>query len=98
VDATYNTNAYSIPLVVFSGLDNNHYKNVLFAIGLVNDETKSTYSWLFNNFKNINGMPTMVIADQDQSIRSALQENDGWKDIPHRLCAWHIGRNLRRYF
>ena len=66
---------------------------MLFAIGFVNDETKATYSWLFNHFKSLNGMP-----DQDLAIGAALQETESWKDIPHRLCSWHIGRNLRRYF
>jgi len=43
-------------------------------------------------------MPSIIITDQDHAISGALQETQGWKDIPHRLCSWHIGRNLRRYF
>ena len=97
LDSTYNTNTYSVPLVVFSGIDNN-YKNVLFAIGFVNDESKATYSWLFNRFKTLNGMPSLVMTDQDLAIGAALQETESWQDIPHRLCSWHIGRNLRKYF
>jgi len=40
----------------------------------------------------------LVLTDQEISIGAALQETQGWKDIPHRLCSWHIGRNLRKYF
>jgi len=43
-------------------------------------------------------MPSLVLTDQEISIGAALQETQGWKDIPHRLCSWHIGRNLRKYF
>ena len=38
------------------------------------------------------------MTDQDLAIGAALQETESWKDISHRLCSWHIGRNLRGYF
>ena len=49
LDSTYNTNTYSIPLAVFSGIDNN-YRNVLFGVGLMNDETEASYAWLIRSF------------------------------------------------
>jgi len=96
IDSTYNTNLYSIPLVVLSGIDNN-YKNVLFGLALVNDETKETYKWLLGEFCEMHTkQPGLIYSDQDLAITSAIEET--LPNTPHRLCSWHIVRNLRRNF
>ena len=97
IDTTYNTNYLSVPLVVFSGVDN-HYRNILFGIGLIDDESAKTYEWLIEEFNSIMNRkyPFIIISDQDLSLCSAIKEK--YKDIPHRYCIWHIARNLRKQF
>jgi len=96
IDTTYNTNYYSIPLVVICGVDNN-YKNIIFALGLVNDETSQTYQWLLRNFAELTQItPRFVISDGDLALGSAIEKE--YVNVPHRLCQWHISRNLHRNF
>jgi hypothetical protein len=45
MDATYSTNPYRMPLVVFSGV-NNEGKNTILAFALLTNETMESYSWL----------------------------------------------------
>ena len=95
IDSTYNTNQYSIPLVIISGLDNN-FRNVLFALALVNDEKKETFSWIFNCFLKENRKPRLIITDGDKALCSVISSE--FKDINHRICCWHMCRNLRKNF
>lgn len=96
IDSTYNTNYYSIPLVLISGIDNN-MKNVIFAIALINDETKETYQWIWRQFLELTQIkPKLVISDNENSIVSSIEsELDG---SFHRLCAWHMSKNFRKNF
>lgn len=96
VDTTYNTNYYSIPLVVFCGVDNN-YRNVMFGLCLINDETSLTYRWILRNFLELTQIkPKLIISDNDLALSSAIAEE--YNDVPHRLCSWHLARSLRRNF
>jgi len=96
IDTTYNTNFYSIPLVVLSGIDNN-FKNIVFAFALINNESKETYQWVLNSFfKHVGDKCTLVVSDSDNALCSAIKEE--LKGVPHRLCCWHIARNLKRNF
>jgi len=45
MDATYSTNYYRMPLVVFSSV-NNEGKNTILAFGLLKNETLDSYIWL----------------------------------------------------
>jgi len=45
MDATYATNPYRMPLVVFSGV-NNEGKNCVLGYAIVKRETMETYTWL----------------------------------------------------
>ena len=49
IDATYKTNQYQIPLLVFSGI-NVEGRCVLFGFALINDETAPTYEWAIKAF------------------------------------------------
>ena len=73
-DTTYQTNYYAAPLVVFSGLDSN-YRNVLYAIGIINDEKTTTYEWLIEQFLDIMGqkVPGLIISDMDLTLISAIR-------------------------
>ncbi|XP_050383678.1 protein FAR1-RELATED SEQUENCE 5-like [Argentina anserina] len=93
IDATYKTNVYGMPLVLFVGA-NNHRATVVFACALVCNEKEPMYNWVFEKFLDcMNNMkPKSVVTDGCDSMRLAIE-----KHIPeanHRLCAWHIGRNV----
>ena len=96
VDTTYNINYYSTPLVVLSGVDNK-YQNVLFGFAFINNEQTTTYSWVLNEFNSIvKDKPVLIMSDQDLALGAAIKQV--YPGIKHRLCAWHIVRNLRRKF
>ncbi|KAL2511137.1 Protein FAR1-RELATED SEQUENCE 5 [Abeliophyllum distichum] len=88
-DNTYNTNKYSMIFAPFVGV--NHYgQTILFACGLLVDETIGLFVWLFSKF--LEAMPAqapqILIMDQDAAIAEAISIV-----LPgtfHRLCLWHI--------
>lgn len=93
MDSTYKTNMYGKPLVVFVG-SNNHKATVVFGFALIADEKEDTYRWVFEKFlESMNQkQPSAILTDQDEAIRNAVQLL--MPDCKHRLCAWHIGRNI----
>lgn len=48
-DTTYLTKKYHMPFSHFVGV-NHHGQSVLFGVGLLSDETTSTYIWLFETW------------------------------------------------
>ncbi|KAK1358881.1 hypothetical protein POM88_043355 [Heracleum sosnowskyi] len=91
-DPTFRTNRYNMVFVPFTGVDN-HWKNVMFAAGLLAKENYKNFKWLINNFKKAMGRaPFCVITDQCPTIKKAL--NKWWKQTKHRMCMWHIMNKL----
>lgn len=93
VDSTYKTNLYGKPLVVFVGA-NNHRATVVFGFALTADEKEETYTWVFENFlASMNHKcPVAVLTDGDEAVRNVV--HNLMPEARHRLCAWHIGRNI----
>ncbi|XP_050387196.1 protein FAR1-RELATED SEQUENCE 5-like [Argentina anserina] len=93
IDATYKTNVYGMPLVLFVGT-NNHRATVVFACALLCNEKVAAYYWVIEKFLQCmnNLRPKSVVTDGCESMRKAL--NKHLPEIKHRLCAWHIGRNV----
>ncbi|XP_050211588.1 protein FAR1-RELATED SEQUENCE 5-like [Mercurialis annua] len=92
-DATYKTNTFRMPLVLFTGLDNNRL-NIVFAFAIINCEDAETYNWVFRTFVDCMGgiAPKAILTDADKAMQVALRES-----MPltrHMWCAWHICRNL----
>ncbi|XP_040364040.1 protein FAR1-RELATED SEQUENCE 5-like [Rosa chinensis] len=92
-DSTYKTNIYGRPLAVFVGC-NNHRATVLFGCALLVDETEETYHWAITAFLTsmYGKKPVSVITDSDEAMRNAV--TNLIPEARHRLCAWHIGRNV----
>ncbi|XP_050378373.1 protein FAR1-RELATED SEQUENCE 5-like [Argentina anserina] len=95
-DSTYKTNIYDKPLAVFVGT-NNHRGTIIFECALLADETEETYNWVLTSFlKSMNDKkPISVVTDSDEAMR-----NDVLTVMPeatHRLCAWHVGRNVKSH-
>lgn len=93
LDSTYKTNLYGKPLAVFVGV-NNHRATVLFGCALLVDETEDTYKWVISSFlASMKGKkPISVITDGDVAMWNAVTYLI--PEARHRLCAWHIGRNV----
>ncbi|KAJ1394081.1 MULE transposase domain [Sesbania bispinosa] len=91
-DATYKTNKYHFPLVVFSGI-NHHNQTTIFASAVIADETEETYVWLLEQLMvAMKGKaPLSVITDGDLAMKNAIKRV--FPNAHHRLCAWHLLRN-----
>ncbi|XP_025625575.1 protein FAR1-RELATED SEQUENCE 5-like [Arachis hypogaea] len=91
-DATYRSNKYKKPLVVFSG--SNHHKQIaIFGFALLEDEEVRTYKWVLLNIFDVieNKKPSVVVTDGDKAMRAAIA--DVLPLARHRLCGWHLEKN-----
>jgi zinc finger SWIM domain-containing protein 3 len=95
-DSTYKMNRYAMPFIPFVGL-NNHRKTTVFACALVSDETEDTYAWLLRTFLTAmcQKKPKGLITDGDAAMILAIQ--NVLPDVWHRLCTWHIEKNMKRH-
>lgn len=93
-DAMYRKNMYMCPLVIFSGV-NHHNQTIVFATGLVLNETEETYVWLLNQLMDAmkGKTPSSVITDGDLAMKNAISRV--FPNAHHRLCAWHLLRNAK---
>jgi hypothetical protein len=93
-DSTYKTNCYHKPLVLFVG-SSNHLTSIVFGCALLLDETIETYTWVLQTFiSSMNDKkPIAVLTDGDESMQRAIETV--LPECPHRLCSWHIGKNVR---
>lgn len=68
VDATYRRNRFNMPLVNVCGI-NNYGGTILLAFGLLNDETKNSYDWLFGKLRKAwKSNPNFFISDESNEI------------------------------
>jgi zinc finger SWIM domain-containing protein 3 len=95
-DSTYRVNRYNLPFVPFIGL-NHHRSTVVFGVGIISDETVSSYEWLLHMFLEAmsHKHPKSVITDGDSAMRKAIKKVLTMTD--HRLCSWHIEQNMIRH-
>ncbi|XP_016199628.1 protein FAR1-RELATED SEQUENCE 5-like [Arachis ipaensis] len=91
-DATYRSNKYNKPLVVFSG-SNHHKQTVIFGFALLEDEEVRTYRWVLLNLVDVmdNKKPSVVVTDGDKAMRAAIA--DVLPSARHWLCRWHLEKN-----
>jgi hypothetical protein len=95
VDATYKTNRFGMPLVLFTAIDN-HGITHLVAGCLVSNERYESYLWCFRAFAECgaNLPPVVVFSDGDTEIARAIAEV--WPQSTHLLCRFHIAQNVNR--
>src|ERR1051325_2629141 len=93
-DVTQKTNRYGMALSLFVGFDRN-MKNVIFAQGLIIDESKQSHSWLFGRIAEATGIhPTVIITDADPAVDAAVKEV--FANTYPIYCAFHITQNLHK--
>ncbi|KAL4363690.1 hypothetical protein GQ457_04G017920 [Hibiscus cannabinus] len=93
-DTTYKCNAYNKPFVILVGV-NHHRNTVPFGCALVVNENVDTYVWVLEQLIAAGDgyKPVTVITDRDKAMANAIS-----KVLPearHRLCLWHIMRNIK---
>ncbi|XP_074298426.1 protein FAR1-RELATED SEQUENCE 5-like [Silene latifolia] len=87
-------NKYRMIFGPFTEVDH-HKRCVIFGAGLIINEHKESFAWLFNNFLDAMGgrHPVCLINDEDPGIEEGLKL--AWKDkVQHRYCMWHILKKL----
>ncbi|RYR19407.1 hypothetical protein Ahy_B03g064173 [Arachis hypogaea] len=74
-DATYWSNKYKKPLIVFSE-SNHHKQTTIFGFALLEDEEVRTYRWVLCNILDVmdNKTPYVVVIDGDKAMRAAIAE------------------------
>ncbi|XP_020992086.1 protein FAR1-RELATED SEQUENCE 5-like [Arachis duranensis] len=91
-DATYCSNKYKKPLVVFSGF-NHHKQTAIFGFALLEDEEVHTYRWVLLKLVDVmdNKKPSVVVTDGDKAMRAVIA--DVLPLARHWLCGWHFEKN-----
>ena len=94
-DTTFKTNSFRFPLGVLVGVDC-FGKTTCFALCLVHTETIESFKWVFQRLKEaVPGyLPKIIYTDEDAAMASAI--SDEFPSSKHRLCSWHLERNLKR--
>jgi hypothetical protein len=95
-DSTYRVNRYDLPFVPFIGV-NHHRGTVVFACGIISDETIGSYVWLLEVFLEAihQKHPISVITDGDLAMAKAIEVV--LPNTDHRLCSWHVEQNMVRH-
>ncbi|XP_077237298.1 protein FAR1-RELATED SEQUENCE 5-like [Tasmannia lanceolata] len=75
-DVTYKTNSFKLPFAPFTGV-NHHRRSTLFGCAVLADETKETFTWLFEQWLTcmFGKAPGAIITDMDGAIRNAIRKN-----------------------
>ncbi|XP_043719780.1 protein FAR1-RELATED SEQUENCE 5-like isoform X2 [Telopea speciosissima] len=91
-DTTYKTNRYKWPFGLFTGVNHNA-QSVLFGCGLVANETKESFEWLFKAWMNAMGdkTPKAIITDECTGIIPAV--GSVFPQTVHRLCSWNVSKH-----
>jgi zinc finger SWIM domain-containing protein 3 len=91
-DATYKTNRFGLPLLLFWGVDNNCVTFVI-AGCLLSDEQFESYEWALLNFGKLGfPAPKVIFTDGDTEFGRAIQKV--WPETVHLLCRFHIAQNI----
>ena len=62
------------------------------------DETEDSFIWTFNKFLEItnNKAPQVLLTDDDKAIANAYTQTFKLRDTKHRLCQWHLLKNVMK--
>ncbi|XP_020595404.1 protein FAR1-RELATED SEQUENCE 5-like [Phalaenopsis equestris] len=91
-DSTYKYFGYGRPFAQFIGV-NHHKQAIIFGSALLHDESKKSYKWLFETFKNtMHGKQSKtILTDRSELMTEAIAEI--MPGTFHRYCVWHIYQN-----
>ncbi|XVF28481.1 hypothetical protein REPUB_Repub15cG0033000 [Reevesia pubescens] len=88
-DTSYRKSNYVVPFATFVGV-NHHKQPVLLGSALIANESKESFTWLFQTwFRAMSRChPKSIIADQDMAIQKAVAEV--FPGTYHRFSLWQI--------
>lgn len=94
-DTTFKTNRFGFPLGCLVGV-NNCGKTICFAMCYLARETADIFQWVFQKLLEATGNkpPGIIFTDEDPAMNLAIE--CVLPSAKHRLCAWHLERNLRK--
>ncbi|XP_022722975.1 protein FAR1-RELATED SEQUENCE 7-like isoform X2 [Durio zibethinus] len=88
-DTSYRKSNYVVPFATFVGV-NHHKQPVLLGSALIANESKESFTWLFQTWFRAMSQhhPKSIIADQDVAIHQAITEV--FPGTHHRFSLWQI--------
>jgi len=95
LDTTYGTNRFRMKSVTLCGKDNNN-KTIIFAQGLVTQETLDQFNWLLTKVKEYFAkQPKFILIDADPSLIGAVENVFPISNL--KLCGWHTENNFKNH-
>ena len=94
-DNTYKSNRYDMPFGIFTGI-NNYGQSTCFSGTLMITESTQSFIWVFDHFLQLvnNHAPKVFLTDNDIAMGSAFNSTFKKFGTIHRLCIWHLTKNL----
>uniref|UniRef100_A0ACD5TMF3 Uncharacterized protein n=1 Tax=Avena sativa TaxID=4498 RepID=A0ACD5TMF3_AVESA len=95
-DTTFGTNKEYRPFGFFLGL-NQFRETTIFGVALLFDETKDSFTWLFETFlvAHDGRQPKTIYTNQDISMGKAIEKV--FIESYHELCTFHIMQNAVKH-
>ncbi|XP_071723375.1 protein FAR1-RELATED SEQUENCE 7-like [Rutidosis leptorrhynchoides] len=96
-DTSYRKGNHELPFATFVGV-NHHRKPVLLGCALIADESRESFTWLFETWlRAMSGRrPKSIIADQDTAIQQAIAQI--LPGTHHRFSTWQMRAKERENF
>src|SRR5688572_27435362 len=94
-DNTYKSNRYDMPFGIFTSI-NNYGQSTCFSGTLIIAESTQSFIWMFDHFLQLinNYAPRVFLTDNDIAMGSAFNSTFKKFGTIHRLCIWHLTKNL----
>ena len=95
IDTTFGTNRFRMKNITLCGKDNDN-KTIIFAQGLIVQETKELFCWILSNAKNYFLVePKFVLTDADSALIGAVEAVYDKSNL--KLCGWHTENNFKNH-
>ena len=95
MDTTFGTSRFRMKHWVMCGKNNNN-RTVIFAEGLIIQETKELFVWLLNIIKNnFTALPKFILIDSDPALIAAVETV--YPEANLKLCGWHTVNNIKNH-
>lgn len=95
IDTTFGTNRFRLKHWTMCGKDNNN-KTIIFAEGLIAQETTDQFSWFLSKAKEyFSKEPNFILIDSDPALINAVQSI--YPNSNLKLCGWHTENNIKKH-
>ena len=95
MDTTFGTNRFRMKHWTMCGKDNNN-RTIIFAEGLIAQETTEQFSWLLSQAKGyFNKEPNFILIDSDPALIAAVESI--YPNSNLKMCGWHTENNIKKH-